>query len=324
MAVQAHGWERRLIDLAQEALGSQIAAALYGIYDDDLAASYRACEQITRSHSRTFMMASGLLPRDKRHGARALYAFCRVCDNLVDAPQEDGDPREALERWRHQVLHVQSASDDPVAVAWADTRIRYQIPWRYAEQLIAGVAQDVEKNRYQTFEELAEYCYGVASTVGLMAMHIIGFHDSQTIPYAIKLGVALQLTNILRDVGEDWRNNRLYLPQEELAQFDLDEADVDAGVVDDRWRALMQFQIARTRQLFDEALPGVALLDKDGRFAITAAAQLYRFILDDIETHDYDVFRRRAHVTTWGKLSRLPGIWGLSRRLALEPEVRDL
>jgi phytoene synthase len=219
---------------------------------------------------------------------------------------------------------VQSASDDPVAVAWADTRIRYQIPWRYAEQLIAGVAQDVEKNRYQTFEELAEYCYGVASTVGLMAMHIIGFHDSQTIPYAIKLGVALQLTNILRDVGEDWRNNRLYLPQEELAQFDLDEADVDAGVVDDRWRALMQFQIARTRQLFDEALPGVALLDKDGRFAITAAAQLYRFILDDIETHDYDVFRRRAHVTTWGKLSRLPGIWGLSRRLALEPEVRDL
>ena len=215
---------------------------------------------------------------------------------------------------------MQSAGDDPVAVAWADTRMRYQIPWRYAEQLIAGVAQDVEKNRYQTFDELAEYCYGVASTVGLMAMHIVGFQDSRALPYAVKLGVALQLTNILRDVGEDWRNGRLYLPQDELAQFELSEQDIAAGVVDDRWRALMRFQIARTRQLFDEALPGVALLDKDGRFAITAAAQLYRYILDDIEAHDYDVFQRRAHVTTGGKLRRLPAIWRLSRRLAPEQQ----
>lgn len=321
MAVQAHGWERRLIEQAQEALESQIAAALHGIFDEsELNAAYRACEQITRSHSRTFMMASGLLPRAKRRGARALYAFCRVCDNLVDTPEEEGDPRAALERWRQQVLHVQSASDHPVAVAWADTRTRYQIPWRYAEQLIAGVAQDVEKTRYQTFDELAEYCYGVASTVGLMAMHIIGFQDARTVPYAVKLGVALQLTNILRDVGEDWRAGRLYLPQEELADFGLNEQDVAAGVVDDRWRALMQFQIARTRELYDEALPGVALLAHDGRLAITAAAQLYRSILDDIEAHDYDVFRRRAHVTTWGKLRRLPGIWRLSQRLAVEPE----
>lgn len=321
MAVQAQGWERRLIDLAQEALETQIAAALHGIFDDDdLSAAYRACEQITKSHSRTFMMASSLLPKAKRRGARALYAFCRVCDNLVDAPQGEGDPREALEQWRVQVLDVQSAGDDPVAVAWADTRTRYQIPWRYAEQLIAGVAQDLDKVRYQTFDELAEYCYGVASTVGLMAMHIIGFQDSRTIPYAVKLGVALQLTNVLRDVGEDWRNGRLYLPQEELAAFGLGEQDIETAVVDDRWRGLMRFQLARTRQLYDEALPGVALLDPDGRFAITAAAQLYRSILDDIEANDFDVFRRRAHVTTWGKIAQLPGIWRLSHSIALEPE----
>ncbi len=321
MAVQAQGWERRLIDLAQEALETQIAAALHGILDDDdLSAAYRVCEQVTKAHSRTFMMASSLLPRAKRRGARALYAFCRVCDNLVDAPQGEGDPREMLERWRCQVLHVQSAGDDPVAVAWADTRTRYQIPWRYAEQLIAGVAQDLDKRRYETFDELAEYCYGVASTVGLMAMHIIGFQDSRTIPYAVKLGVALQLTNVLRDVGEDWRNGRLYLPQEELAAFGLSEQDVEAAVVDDRWRDLMRFQLARTRQLYDEALPGVALLDPDGRFAITAAAQLYRSILDDIEAHDFDVFRRRAHVSTWGKLARLPGIWRMSRSVAVEVE----
>ena len=250
MAVQAQGWERRLIDLAQEALESQIAAALHFTNDArSFAAAYRTCEQITKCHSRTFHMASGLLPRDKRRGARALYAFCRVCDNLVDVRTEGGDPRGAGALALPGAA-LQSAGDDPVAVAWADTRIRYRIPWRYAEQLIEGVAQDLEKIRYETFDELAEYCYGVASTVGLMAMHIIGFQDSHAIPYAVKLGVALQLTNILRDVGEDWRNGRLYLPQEELAQFGLSEADIDAGQVDDRWRALMQFQLARTRVSF--------------------------------------------------------------------------
>jgi phytoene synthase len=121
-------------------------------------------------------------------------------------------------------------------------------------------------------------------------------------------------------VGEDWRNGRLYLPQEELAAFGLGEQDIAAGVVDDRWRDLMRFQLDRTRQLYDEALPGVALLDSDGRFAITAAAQLYRSILDDIEVNDYDVFQRRAHVTTWGKIVQLPGIWRLSRRVTLEQE----
>jgi 15-cis-phytoene synthase len=320
MAVQSQGWERRLIDLAQEALETQFAAALHGIWDDDdLSAAYRACEQVTKRHSRTFMMASGLLPRAKRRGARALYAFCRVCDNLIDAPQGNDNPRDALERWRYQVLNVQSAGDDPVAVAWADTRVRYKIPWRYAEQLMAGVAQDLEKTRYRTFDELAEYCYGVASTVGLMAMHIIGFQDSRAISYAVKLGVALQLTNILRDVGEDWAKGRLYLPLDELATFDLSERSVDAGFVDDRWRALMAFQIERTRQLYSEALAGVALLDQDGRFAITAAAQFYRSILDDIVVHDYDVFHRRAYVSNWGKLAQLPAIWRLSQRLAREP-----
>ena len=320
MAVQAQGWERRLIDLAQEALETQIAAALHGIWDDDdLSAAYRTCARITKTHSRTFLMASGLLPRDKRRSARALYAFCRVCDNLIDAPQSGGDRREALERWRCQVLNVQSSGDDPVAVAWADTRARYQIPWRYAEQLIAGVARDVDTTRYQTFDELAEYCYGVASTVGLMAMHIIGFQDSRAIPYAVKLGVALQLTNILRDVGDDWAIGRVYLPLDELVAFGLSEDSIAAGLVDDRWRGLMQFQIERTRHLYDEALAGISLLDKDGRFAITAAAQLYRSILDDIVAHDYDVFHRRAYVTNWGKLVQLPGIWRLAQRLSQDP-----
>lgn len=180
---------------------------------------------------------------------------------------------------------------------------------------MSGVACDLNVVRYANFEHLAEYCYCVASTVGLMAMHIIGFEGPRAISYAVKLGVALQLTNILRDIGEDWAAGRLYLPQDELAAYDLDEMFLDAGVVDDRWRAFMAFQIERNRRLYDEAMPGIALLDADGRFAIASAADLYRGILDDIETHDYDVFSRRAHLSTWGKLRRLPGIWWRARTI---------
>ena len=132
----------------------------------------------------------------------------------------------------------------------------------------------------------------------------------------MRLGIALQLTNILRDVGLDWQAGRLYLPLNELAQFGLSEVDIPRGRVDERWRAFMRHQIARTRALYAEAEPGIALLAPEGRFAIAAAANLYRAILEDIEAHDYDVFTRRAHVGLWGKLRRLPRIWWATRTSA--------
>jgi len=180
-----------------------------------------------------------------------------------------------LQAWRRRALTDDPPEDDAVALAWADARAHYRIPVEYAAQLIDGVARDVETTRYATFADLTEYAYGVASTVGLMAMHIVGFRGEEAIPYAVKLGVALQLTNVLRDVGEDWRNGRLYLPLDELDAFGLSEADVARGVegdLDRRWREMMRFQIARTRRLYAEALPGVALLHPDGRFAIAVAA----------------------------------------------------
>jgi phytoene synthase len=238
---------------------------------------------------------------------RALYAFCRVTDDIVD--RGSSDSRTQLEQWRRRILAHHPPQDDLVAIAWADARLRYRVPVRYGEQLIDGVARDLTQSRYQTFEELAAYCYAVASTVGLMSMHVIGYAGAHAIPYAIKLGVALQLTNILRDVGEDWRAGRLYLPHEDLAQFGLQEEDIARGEVTDNWRAFMRYQIARNRLLYTEAAPGIALLDRDGRFAIGAAAGLYQGILQDIEAHDYDVFSRRAFVSKWGKLRRLPGIW---------------
>ncbi|MDY7040688.1 MAG: squalene/phytoene synthase family protein [Chloroflexota bacterium] len=274
--------------------------------------AYQHCETITKVHSRTFFLASGLLSEAKRHAARALYAFCRFSDDLVD--RAVSAPQIALEAWRQRAMSPCPPEDDLVALAWADTRARYEIPRLYAEQLIEGVARDLTKMRYNTFHELAEYAYGVASTVGLMAMHIIGFSGPEAVPYAIRLGVALQLTNILRDVGEDWRSGRLYIPQDELAAFGLTEADIAAGRVDDRWRALMRFQIERNRRLYAESMPGIGLLHSDGRFAIAAAAELYRAILEDIEAHDMDVFNRRAQVSQLGKLRRLLGIWTRARR----------
>jgi 15-cis-phytoene synthase len=273
---------------------------------EGLRAAYRHCERVTKTHSRTFYVASGLLPYVKRRAVRALYAFCRVSDDLVD--RAVGDPRAALEAWRAR-LDGAGQHRDPVARAWADTRLRHGIPDLYSRQLLDGVARDLEVTRYTTFEELAAYCYGVASTVGLMAMHIVGFSGTEAIPYAVKLGVALQLTNILRDVGEDWRAGRLYLPAEELAAFGLDEADVAAGRVDERWRRFMRFQVDRNRRLYAEARPGIAMLSRDARFAIAAAADLYQAILQDIERHDMDVFNRRAHLSGWAKARRLPALW---------------
>jgi phytoene synthase len=203
--------------------------------------------------------------------------------------------------------------DDLVALAWADTQLRFNIPRGYSQQLIRGVSRDLGKTRYGRFDELAEYSYGVASTVGLMAMHIIGFGGEGALPFAVKLGVALQITNILRDVGEDWRAGRLYLPQDELSAFGITEADIERGQVTPEWRAFMRFQIERNRQLYAESIPGIAMLERRGRFSIGAAGELYRAILTDIEQHDYDVFSRRAHVPLAGKVARLPGIWWRSR-----------
>lgn len=307
----SYGWEGPLLSMAYEAGLSVTTAPAAPAYDRQLLnQAYRYCEAVTAIHSRSFHLASSLLPARKREATRALYAFCRVTDDIVDRPDDRAE--EKLAGWR-RLLNAADHDGELVAIAWSDTRARFQVPQRYAEQLIDGVARDFRQTRYQSFDELASYCYGVASTVGLMSMHIIGFNGRPAIPYAVKLGVALQLTNILRDVGEDWRAGRLYLPLDELAGFGLTESDIAAGRVTDRWRQFMRFQIERNRRLYEEAWPGIKLLARDGRFAIGAAAGLYRAILEDIEKHDYDVFNRRARVTGWGKIRRLPTLWRRSR-----------
>jgi phytoene synthase len=310
MIVQTTAWENTLLAWAHEARRSTTTTAPRRAFKRDvLERAYAHCAAMTAAHSRSFYAATRFLPASKRQAIRALYAFCRVTDNIVDSQGTTESSKSAfLAAWRRTALSSEPPADDRVAVAWADTRLRWRIPQRYVEQLIDGVSRDLRPARYATFEELTAYAYGVASTVGLMSMHIIGFAGVGAIPYAIRLGVALQLTNILRDVGEDWRAGRVYLPQDELAAYGLSEADLAAGRVDDRWRAFMRFQIERNRDLYRQARPGIALLNADGRLAVAAAAELYAAILDDIEAHDYDVFTRRAHVGAIGKVRRLIGL----------------
>jgi phytoene synthase len=320
MQSRAPAWEQPLIGHAFEAMHEREGVADSAVEPSAsaLLQAHVRCEAITREHSRTFYLASTLLPSEQRLGARALYAFCRISDDIADCGA--GDRAAALADWREVALGdapPASPLHADVALAWADTRMRFGIPVRYAEQLIEGVARDLAPGlvRYETFEELAAYCYGVASTVGLMAMHIVGFRGEEAVPYAVRLGVALQLTNILRDIGEDLAVGRMYLPLAELREFGLCEDDLARGVVDERWLAFMRFQVRRNRRLYAEALPGVALLDPRGRLGIAAAAELYRAILDDIEAHGGRVFDRRAHVSGWNKLRRLPGIWLRVRRM---------
>ena len=277
-----------------------------------LESAYGICEAITKQYSKSFYFASSFLPDEKRRAIRALYAFCRWTDDIVDVPQSE--PEQAFDRWSAAVAARESDDhNNPVLMAWNDTRARYRLPTAVIEDLLAGVLMDFDIQRYQSYEELWLYCYRVAATVGILSMHIIGFEEGAT-PYAIKLGVALQLTNILRDVGEDAQRGRIYLPLDEVARFGLTEEDLFNAVVDERYRALIQFQIARAERLYDEAWPGIQMLHRDGQFAVATAARVYRAILPEIVAHGYDNHNHRAFVPTRRKLLMLPSIWWGLRR----------
>ena len=283
-----------------------------------LPTAYVACREITRQHSKSFFLASRLLPPPKRRAMEALYAFCRTSDDFVDA---NANGAAALAHWVALLRHPSPRLDHPVVVAWGDTCERYALSYELANELLAGVAMDLTVQRYATFAELWVYCYRVASVVGLLSMQIIGYAPGAE-AYAIRLGIALQLTNILRDIGEDARRGRIYLPQEDLHRFGLSEHDIFAGVRDDRFKALMRYQIARAEQLYRDSWPGVALLNRDGQMAVAAAALLYRGILAKIAANDYDVFNRRAHLTLAEKLLMLPHVRSrLSRLRAGDDEL---
>ena len=277
-----------------------------------LTEAYACCQRIIREHSKSFFFSTQFLPYEKRQAVQALYAFCRITDDTVD--QASDDPAHALATWVRQVRATPPPRHSPILIAWHDTRTRYNLPNTLVDELLAGVAMDLSINRYERFADLWLYCYRVASVVGLLSMGITGYHPGAR-PYAIKLGVALQLTNILRDIGEDAQRGRVYLPTEELARFGLSPEDILARTYDQRFIELMKFQVARANRLYEESWPGIALLPADSRLGVASAALIYRGILDKIAANRYDSYTRRAHLTLREKLLRLPSIWAGVRRI---------
>ena len=272
----------------------------------DIKSCYDYCNKVTAYHSKSFYLASKLLPPEKRNAIRALYAFCRTTDDIIDM---SGDNKSILiEKWKDDIIKQNVRYNDPVSIAWFKAVKDYQIPTRFSIQLIEGVQSDLYKKRYENFGDLAQYCYAVASTVGLMSMHIVGFYSDEALEYAIQLGVALQLTNILRDIEEDYQRGRIYLPQDEMGIFGITEDHFKHRILDENWKSFIQFQIHRNRKIYEDAWPGIKMLNKDGRLAIAAAASFYRKILDVIERNDYNVFNQRAAVSKWGKIRQLPDL----------------
>ena len=295
----------------------------------DVREAYRYCRRVTREHAKSFYFCAHFLPPEKRRAIYAVYALCRLVDDEVDEAdvRDEQGARAAVERWRGELEEVYrgrlarveesdaSVKHSPVLVAWRDMLSRYRIAQELPLELMRGVLMDTYRKSYETWEELRVYCYRVASVVGLMSSEIFGYSRPDTLRYAEALGLAMQLTNILRDVGEDLALGRVYLPREDLRRFRVTEDDLRRGRVTDDFRALMRFEIERARALYREAEKGVPLLERDARFTVLLAARLYAAILRAIERADFNVFTRRAHLTLAQKLRAAPRVWREARSL---------
>jgi phytoene synthase len=277
------------------------------------------CERVTRAHARTFALASYLLPAEKRRSAFALYAFCRVADDMVDRAVETHDPGVAaqLADYRRQLdAALCGRPVGPVFREVARVARQYHVPSGVLHELLDGVERDLRPVHYETWADLALYCEGVASSVGEMCTFVFGVpagtvaaSRDAAIRHARK---AMQLTNILRDVGEDAERGRCYLPEEDLRTFGLTPADVLARRIparDERWRGLMAFEAQRARALYAAAIPGIALLSPDAQGCAAACARGYAAILDVLERTGWDSLTTRASVGGWARITVLFDAW---------------
>jgi phytoene synthase len=274
-------------------------------------AAYAYCREIARAIGRTFYYGSLFLPPPRRRAAWALYAFCRTVDDIADVPDQSPEgAMTALAGWRASLLATYAGRPEgPVMTAWADVLRTFPVPLEPALELLDGVAMDVVGAHYESWESLCVYCYRVAGTVGLLMAPLLGPVSPVAHESAVDLGIAMQLTNILRDVGEDAANGRIYLPRDEMARFRYGEDELHSGVVTPAFRELMEFQMARAERHYERGMRGIALLDPEVRLAIALSATLYHAILGRIRRNGYDVFTRRAHIGLAAKLATLPGVW---------------
>ena len=266
--------------------------------DPRLRRGYQIAKEITRKHSKTFYFASRFLSGDKRLATYAVYAICRASDDAVDAAGRASAPLNlAKAELDIRMAYDETPLSDPLLLAFRDTVTRYDIPKEYFDTLLEGVSMDLRKRRYRNFAELHEYCYKVAGVIGLIMLRIFGCEGAEAERYAVDLGIAMQLTNILRDVREDEERGRIYIPQDELTRYDVSEDQIAQRVQSDNWSSLLKFQIGRAQTYYESSVQGIKLITGLGsRFVVYAMKEIYGGILGAIERNDYDVFSQRAHV----------------------------
>lgn len=261
-----------------------------------------ACCTLMRQYAKSFYWAGFMLPTKKRNAVTAIYAFCRVCDNLAD----QNPPKMALKRlleYEHELRKAfqTGQSTDKIIRAFVQTMNQYRIPKRLAYRLITGLQKDVVKNCFETFKELKQYCMDVAGIPGLMLLPVLGFSSPRAKRHAVQLGIAMQLTNILRDVSEDLKRNKIYLPKKDLKRFSCTKQDLANSQPSLRLKKVLQFESERAQKYYQKSLKGIWLLDLDSRLCILLAHALYRQILLEIKAQRFEILSKRVFVPAWKK-----------------------
>jgi len=263
--------------------------------------AFEHSKALTAYHSKSFYFSTRLLPKSKQWATFALYGFCRYADNLIDNPRDRSVPELLAEvkylRRELEIAYRTGESEHPIIHPFISVAREYGIPKKYPLALLDGVQMDLERNRYTTFDELYLFAYRVAGVVGVMMTYVLGYKDPVAFKYAEKLGVAMQLTNILRDVEEDAERNRIYLPLDELERFGVSEEEILSGKMTPAVHELMRFQVERAHGYYRDSAPGIAMLETDAQFAIQSASKIYRGILMKIEGREYNPFLGRVFVS---------------------------
>ncbi|MDO8307113.1 MAG: phytoene/squalene synthase family protein [Actinomycetota bacterium] len=279
-----------------------------GIVDPRVRESYERCRELNAAHGKTYYLATLLLPPAKRPYVHALYGFARYADEIVDdlaSTLSQAEKSEMLGAWGRSFLDdvERGRSDDPICIAVVDTVKRWQIPLEHFDAFLHSMTMDLTVTEYPTYRDLYEYVYGSAAVIGLQMVPILEPTTPEAYPRATELGVAFQLANFIRDVGEDLDRGRVYLPLDDLARFGVTRANLEARRMTPAVRQAIAFQVQRVRDLEQSARPGIEMLHPASRDCIEAARILYCGIVDEVERNDYDVFSTRATVPMRRRLS---------------------
>jgi phytoene synthase len=281
-----------------------------GMSSPELESAYLRCQAYTRQRAKNFYYGFTPLSRPQRLAMYAAYAFSGECDDLVDEGGDIAQKKGAIDEYRGVLARTYAGRPEtPTTVALHDAAKRYSIPREYFDELLNGMEMDLERARYQSFEELRQYCYRVASTIGLICIQVFGYRDAEARDYAADMGIALQLTNIMRDLREDAERGRIYLPQDELERYGYSERELRLNVVNKQFLDLMGFQAERARYHFQRGQKLLPLLPPRGRMCANGLQGVYFDILRMIEQRDYDVFRERVSRSKPGRLALLGKLW---------------